>query len=69
MTDEKLDYEASRWDFLLDAVFWYLVLAVGGPLLIALGIGLQFGIGFAAIALGVLMVVGSEIVRNGMRRA
>jgi hypothetical protein len=51
------------------ALFWYVLLAVLGIAAVAVGVGLEFGLGYGLLALGVLCLVGSEVVRSGMRRA
>lgn len=50
------------------AYFWYVALTVTGALTLAHGIAIQFGRGYGFIALGVLALVGSEAIRNGLRR-
>lgn len=50
------------------AHFWYVLLAVSGVLTFAYGIAVQFGRGYGFMAFGTLALVGSEAIRNGLRR-
>lgn len=53
----------------VSALFWYVALAISGVLTLAYGVALQFGRGYGFIAFGALALVGSEAIRNGLRRA
>lgn len=54
---------------LLSAYFWYVLLAMFGAVVTALGVGLEYGVGHGLIAFGVCSLIGSEIIRKGMTRA
>lgn len=51
---------------LVSAFFWLLVFSVGGAALIAVGVGMQFGVGLGCTAGGVLAVLYSAVVLKGM---
>ncbi|ULR87185.1 hypothetical protein [Comamonas sp. B21-038] len=51
---------------LVSAFFWLLVFSVGGAALIAVGVGMQFGVGLGCAAGGVLAVLYSAVVLKGM---
>ena len=52
---------------MLSAFFWYILLAAGGALLVARGVAVQYGGGPGMMTLGALAILGSEILRNGLR--
>jgi hypothetical protein len=52
---------------LSSASFWYVVLAVSGVLFVSSGVAMEFGYGFGLFVLGALALLGSEVIRHGMR--
>lgn len=54
---------------LSSAIFWLVVLAVTGSGLCAIGLATVFGVGWGLLALGILCLAGSGVIRNGMSRA
>lgn len=54
---------------LTSAPFWFLVLGVVGVSATSLGVGMQYGAGNGVLALGVLCLGASELLRRGMMRA
>lgn len=54
---------------LASAVFWYLALALAGVAAFASGVSLQYGIGYGLMAGGLLILLGAEMIRSGIKRA
>lgn len=52
---------------LSSAVFWSLLLLIGGAALIGAGVGLQFGLGFGLIAGGVFAVSYGGFILKGIK--
>ena len=51
------------------AAFWYVLLVVLGTAAASSGVAIQYGRGYGLMVLGILCLVGSELVRGGMKRA
>jgi hypothetical protein len=50
----------------VSALVWFLILGLGGTAMIVAGVCLLFGAGWAFIAGGVFMLLGSAFIRKGM---
>lgn len=53
---------------LISALFWFVLLAVMGSLLLAIGTSVIAGIGYGVCVLGALCLIGSGVVLTGLRR-
>lgn len=53
---------------LLSALFWFICLALGGAIILAVGVAIRFGLGSGLIAFGAFCLVGAGVVLGGLRR-
>jgi hypothetical protein len=53
---------------LVSALLWCVLTALGGAVLLVVGIGLMAGIGSACLAAGVLCLLASSVILRGLGR-